>query len=457
MRLLAPVMLVLGVIGVAPAAAQVVTLRQHPGPSLRQGPVLVGEQVAWSQVECLRGCGILDFAETDSLYEVRTAGDGVARTVFRAREVRAFGGSNSMHRTFSFLASDEALVTLRVTSTGGEAGDETAQVVVRAGALGTRRPVLVDCRAQHLVSEAPVALDGNRLAYDPDPCDDVPRLVVRDLGTGATTALAEPAGGGLLDLRSRFVAWTATSSGEPRLVVHDLVSGTTAYSAPNPGLTALDLDADGTVAAVSGKPRRPCSTGRLLRYSLAAPAPAELGPACATGVSIDAGSILFLGWDGPARTLRALSPAGAVEDLVRFGRVRPGAFDVEGGRLAWAARACTGDSAIFVGTVAEAPHDAGSINCRVRLRPGAVPVRQGVATLRMSCPRGCAGEISLRHAGARRFSLMPGEREVRIRLRRHARARLERRGSLEAHVKAVTFNRAGERRVERRAATLVAR
>jgi hypothetical protein len=449
-------MLLLGGLAAAPGAAQVVTLRQHPGPSLRHGPVIVGEQVAWSQEGCIRGCGDYDFAATDSLYEIRTAGDGVARTLFRGREIRA-SGSQSILRTFSFLASDQALVTLRSTSTTDSVGDETAGLVVRAGAPGARRPVLVDCRAEYLAGEARVALDGNRLAYDPDPCDEVPRLVVRDLGTGETTALPEPAGGGLLELHGRFVAWTATSSGEPRLVVHDLVAATTAYSAPNPGLTALDLDADGTVAAVSGQPRRPCATGRLLRYSVAAPAPADLGPACATDVAIDAGRVFFLGWDGPARTLRVLNPAGAVEDLVRFGRVRPGDFDVEGGRLAWAAHACTGDAAIFTAAVAETPHDAGSINCRARLRPAVVPVRRGVATVRLSCPRGCAGELSLRRAGRREFSLMPGEREVRIRLWRHARARLERRGSLETLAKAVIFSRAGERRVDRRAVTLVAR
>jgi hypothetical protein len=457
MRLLAPVMVLLGVLGAAPAAAQLVTLRQHPGPSLAQGPVLVGEQTVWSEVGCLRGCGPLSFSGTDSLYEIRMAGGGETGTLFRARQVRASSGPSFIHRTFSFLASEAQLVTLASTSTGDEAEGEARRVVVRAGAPGTGRSVLVDCSAEYFGGEAPIALDGSRLAYDPDPCDGVPRLVVRDLVTGATTELPEPAGGGLIDLRGRFAAWIASLGGEPRLVVHDLMAGTTAYSAPSPGVTALDLDADGTVAAVSGMPRRPCATGRLLRYSVAAPAPADLGPACATGVAIDAGRIFFLGWDGPARTLRALTPAGAVEDLVRFGRVRPGAFDVEGERLAWAARACTGDAAIFAGTMAEAPYDAGSINCRARLSPGAVPVRRGVATIRLTCPRGCAGELGLRHAARRQFSLMPGEREVRIRLWRRVRERLERRGSLEALAKAATFNRAGERRVDRRAVTLVAR
>jgi hypothetical protein len=194
--------------------------------------------------------------------------------------------------------------------------------------------------------------------------------------TGATSAPPDPAGGGLLDLRGRFVAWTASSGGEPRVLVHDLDTGTTAYTAPNPGLTALDLDADGTVAAVSGQPRRPCSTGRLMRYSIAAPAPADLGPACATEVAIDAGRIFFLGWDGPARTLRALPPDGAVRDLVRFNRVAPWEFDVSGERIAWAARDCAGGEAIFTSRLSAPPSDMGSSDCRARFGPGVAGVRR---------------------------------------------------------------------------------
>jgi hypothetical protein len=107
-RLPAPVMVLLGVLGAAPAAAEVVTLRPPPGPSLAQGPVLVGERVAWAQRGCLTGCGALAFdGETDSLYEVRTAGDGAARTLFRARDVRASSGPRFFGHTFSFMGSSD--------------------------------------------------------------------------------------------------------------------------------------------------------------------------------------------------------------------------------------------------------------------------------------------------------------------------------------------------------------
>jgi hypothetical protein len=449
-------LVVLGTAGTA--AAQVVTLRPSPGPELTQGPQLAGDRVVWSQTLCLTGCDIDSPSETEAAYEIRSVrGDGSRRRLFRARTSGAFSGPNFGFDVFSFLASEQALATLHVTLSGDELEGESGRIAVRAGAPGTRRALLVNCSAPFFTGAAPGALDGSRLAYDPDPCDDLPRLVVRNLATGETVAPPEPAGGLLLRLRGRFVAWIAGSGAEARLVVHDLMAGATAYSAPAVDVLALDLDADGTVAAVSGRPSRPCSTGRLLRYSVAAPVATDLGPACATAVAINAGSIVYLGWERFLRTLTAVGPDGGARDLVRFGRVRPGAFDFDGERLAWSARDCGGGEAIFMGRLADAPLDAGSINCRARFGSGVAPVRRGIATVRLRCPRGCGGELSLRHMGRRDFSLLRGETDVRVRLRRDARARLERRGSLGALAKIVTFNRAGDRSARARAVTLVAR
>jgi hypothetical protein len=442
----------------AVADAQVVTLRPSPGPELTQGPQLTGPRVAWSQTLCLRGCDIDVPSETDAVYEVRSAGGGEpARRLFRARTSGSFSGPNFGYDRYSFLSSVEALATVHLTLGGDELEGESGRVALRAGAPGTRRALLVNCSGPFVTGPAPVALDGSRLAYDPDPCDDLPRLVVRDLVTGEAIALPEPAGGALLNLHGRYVAWIAGEAAAARLTVHDLVTGAAAYSAPAVDVLALDLDADGTVAAVSGQPSRPCSTGRLLRYSVAAPAAADLGPACAGGVRIEAGRIVFLAWERFTRTLRAVGSDGAVQDLVRFGRVLPGGFDFDGERLAWVARDCGGGEAIFLAARADAPLNAGSINCRARFRSGVVPVRRGVATVRLTCPRGCGGELSLRHMGRRDFSLPRGEREVGLRLRPDARARLERRGSLTALAKIVTRNRAGDRQARSRAVTLVAR
>jgi hypothetical protein len=214
-----------------------------------------------------------------------------------------------------------------------------------------------------------------------------------------------------------------------------------------------------------------CVAGRLLRYSVAEPGPVDLGvDVCATGVRIEGGRIVFLGWEGFTRTLRVMDSAGAVEDLVRFGRAlpggvgprgfvfEPGGFDFRGGRIAWVARNCPGGQSIFVGSADQAPESAGSINCRARYRSGIVPVRRGVATVRLRCPRGCAGWLRLRHlAEMRQFSLEPGEIRVRLRLGPRARTRLERRGSLEALAKMVTRNRAYDRLARTRVVTLVAR
>ena len=448
-------MLLVVVCSAGPAAAQVVTLRPYPGPVLTQGPVVVGNDVVWSQQRCVRQCwsGIFSPPDTAAVYAVRSGRAGrVPQTLYRARlSHSSSGGPRFRYDTVLFDASEQALVTTHMTQRGDAVEGDSSSIVVRAGPPGTVRPVLVDC--SDVVGSPRVDLDGNRVAYDPDPCDDSARLVVRDLGTGATVALPEPAGGAPLALRGRFVAWIA--GGE--LVVHDLMTGSVAYSAPATGVRALDLDADGTVAAVSGDARRPCATGRLLRYSMAAPGPADLGPACATGVAIDGGRIVYLGWEGIFRTLRAVEPDGAAQVLVDFGRVRPGGFDFGGERFAWAARDCGGGEALFALTLADAPIGAGSINCRARFRSGVVPVRRRIATVRLRCPPGCAGELSLRHMGRRQFSIPRAGGDVQVRLRRDVWARLQRAGSLPALAKMVTSNRAGDRQARSRQVTLVAR
>jgi hypothetical protein len=464
-RLVAAVVVLAGLSCAGPAFAEPVAipwlrLLPYPGPSLAQGPFVLGGQIVWAQQRCLGGCsrGVFSPFGTESLYLIKSVGDDGARVIARLRLSRYFsGGPSFADETVSFLVSERVLVTVRVKRTGDEGG-EFSGVVVRAGAPATGRPLLVDCSSEEFSGQAPVALDGNRVAYDSDPCDDRPRLVLRDLGTGETVALPEPAGGRLLSLRGRFVAWIAGLGADARLVVYDLMMGTTAYSAPATGVQALDLDADGTVAAVSGEPRRPCATGRLLRYSLAAPEPADLGPACATGVVIDGGRIVHLGWDGPTRTLRLSGPDRGGQDLVRFGRVRPGSFDADGERIVWTARDCGGDKGIFRATLAEAPLSAGSVNCRARFEAGVVPVRRRIAIVRLRCPRGCAGELSLRHMGGRWFSILTGEpKAVRVRLRRDLWDRLKRLGSLPALAKVVTLNRAGDRQARSRAVTLMAR
>lgn len=63
----------------------------------------------------------------------------------------------------------------------------------------------------------------------------------------------------------------------------------------------------------------------------------------------------------------------------------------------------------------------------------------------------------LRHMGRRKFSIYRAGGDVRVRLSRRARSRVERRGSLQALAKIVTYNRAGDRQARGRAVTLVTR
>lgn len=458
-RALALAVLLAGPCVAASAAAQVATLRGFPGPRLAQGPELAGERVAWAQARCVEDCDPELRNFSSERWEVRAMGrDGRARRLFRARVDHATGGAQFFDESYSFLLSEQVLATVHRTQRGDETEGESGSAELLAGPPGGRRERLVDCAADFFDGSVPVALDAAVLAYDPNPCDDLGRLVLRDFTTGVTRALPDAPARTALRLRGRFAAWLAEEGGSTTLVVYDHVAGAVAYSAPAADVRAFDLDADGTVAAVAGRASRPCSSGRLLRYSVASPAPAEIDvPVCATGVRIDAGRIVFLGWEGASRTLRLAGPDGAVRDLVRFGRVRPGGFDAEGERIAWAARACSGGEAIFTAGLGQAPLGVGSINCRARFGSGVVPVRRGVATVRLRCPRGCGGELRLRHMGRRHFSLLRGEREVRVTLSDRARQRLRRRGALDALAKLVTRNRAGDRHARMRQVTLVAR
>jgi hypothetical protein len=179
-RALALVSLLAGLCVAAPAAGQVVTLRPNPGPELRQGPQVVGPRVAWSQTLCLRGCGIDFSSETGAVYEIRSAaGEGRSRLVFRARTSGAFSGPNFGYDRYSFLLSEQVLATVHATFSGDEVEGESGRVALRGGAPGTRRPVLLNCSAPFFSGDAPLAIDGGRVAYDPDPCDERPQLVVR--------------------------------------------------------------------------------------------------------------------------------------------------------------------------------------------------------------------------------------------------------------------------------------
>jgi hypothetical protein len=444
----------------APAGAQVATLREYPGPALTQGPVLTGDQVAWGQTTCVESCDPdFGYNNTDRYEILSAAGETPARRLFRARIQHADSGPNFFHGWYWFRLSGVTLATVRRTYEGNEVLGESGAAELVAGPPAGPREQLFQCSVEYFSGIVPLALDGSRLIYDPDPCDEAAQLVLRDVATGETRELPPSATGSELHLRGRFAAWIGAEAGSARLVVYDLVAGTEAYSAPVGDVRALDLDETGTAAVVTGQQRHPCTTGRLFRYSIATPSPTEIPtPVCSTGVQLGGGGgIVFVGWEGFTRTLRLATPEGRIDDLVRFGRVRSGDFDAEDGRFAWAVRDCGGGEAIFTGKLAEPPGTAGSLNCPARLGSGIVPVSRGRATLRLDCPRGCAGELSLRRIAKRNFALLRGESTVTLRLGRRARARLADRGSLTAIARLVWRNRAGDRLARSGAVMLVAR
>ena len=425
------VVLVLLALPSSAAAAPVVMLRPFPGPELREGPFITSTGVGWTQARCIADCVDQALGESDELYAIRSSGPaGRFRTLFRTRLRHDAAGPNPVQEWISARLSAQAVAVLRSGTSG--------RLTLRAGRPGERLELLFDC-AFNGADDVPVALDGRTLVYEPDPCSAPVRLAVRDVPSGLTRVvpLAEPDNPGSLQVSADFAAWLRYQQGGPHVVVFDLMTGTEVYAVPIEPALALGgwaLGAGGTVVAATGGSGGACRSG-LVWYSVAEPVRHELATsACPTPLRIANGRIFFFGPRGKARFLRSVSLAGEVRDHVRFGRVIPRSFDVRGARIAWAARDCGGDVAIFGGLLGRGVLGVGPVTCPTRLAPSPATVRRGRAKIRLDCPRGCSGDLALARAGRLLtevpFGLPPGGGTVTLGLPQAARKHVERHGSL---------------------------
>jgi hypothetical protein len=385
--------------------------------------------VGWTQARCIADCVDPELGESDELYAIRSSGPaGRIRTLFRTRLRHDAAGPNRVQESISAWLSAQAVAVLR-SGTGG-------RLTLRAGRPGERLVLLSDC-AFNGADDVPVALDGRTLVYEPDPCSAPVRLAVRDVPSGQTRVvpLAEPDNPGSLQVSGDFAAWVRYQQGGPHVVVFDLMTGTEVYAVPiEVALGGWALGADGTVVAATGGTAGACRSG-LVWYSVAEPVRHELATrACPSPLRIANGRIFFFGPRGKARFLRSVSLAGEVRDHVRFGRVLHRSFDVRGARIAWAARDCGGDEAIFGGRLGRGVLGVGPVTCPTRLAPGPATVRRGRAKIRLDCPRGCSGDLALARAGRLltegTFGLPPGGGTVTLGLPQAARRHVERHGSL---------------------------
>jgi hypothetical protein len=342
--ILALVGLLLATTGADARVLQTVT----PADRLAEGPLLAGNRVAWEENRCASsgGCGF----EADTRYRIRAAGPGGIRTLRQGRIRSLPGGSNSFFSSISFDLSPSRFVLARSefgTTNEQEfaaerlfAGDRRGDGLTQLFACATDRQSLVNA----------FALAGDRVAYDPDPCDARAVIEVRALGAGSTKAI--DLGNGMLEdvaLAGRFVA----SAHAGRVRVHNANSGAELFSAPLPPgtLHGIDVAADGRLAVSVGSQRigrRSCWRSRLWLRDAGGGSLQLKRPQPCWDARLSRDGVVFLrGGRHPSR-LELLSPGGSGRVIVDFGS-RPvwESFDARHMRAAFAAR-CDGRMRIRV-------------------------------------------------------------------------------------------------------------
>jgi hypothetical protein len=336
--------LALIVLLVAPAAAPARVLQSvTPDGTLAEGPLLAGARVAWEETRCLArgGCGF----EASRRYRIRAAGPRRVTTLTRGRLRSLPGGSNALFDSVSFDLSPRRFVLGWSTFGTSNEQDFWEGGLLIGGPEPTRLKHVPGggCRAERFTVDHAFALTGAVLAYDRDPCDERPVLVLRDgaAGTVRRVDLGPPAGS-LTDIAIAG-RWVASTHGR-QLQVHDVETGAELFSAPLPPgtLHGIDVARDGRVAVTVGSERlgrRTCWPSRLWLLAAGGSALEEqpVSP-CWDARLVRAGVVYLAGERRPLR-LELQTGAGVQRTLVAFGarRVREN-FDAQGTRGAIAIR-----------------------------------------------------------------------------------------------------------------------
>lgn len=459
-RFAAPVGLALALL-IAPAAAATERVAIVPGLSA-DSPQLVGSQVAWQQVRCLRDCpdDPVDCSPGGQVsgYRVQLGAPGrPARTLFRKRLECAQSGPNFGIDRASALVSARRLALLDWTFSGDEVTGDSSSGALLAGPR--RGPLARIYRCDSGSSELPlVALEGDLLAYDTTPCEAARHLALRDLATGETRPLPHPpASITAISLSGRNLAYVTNTE----LAVYDHVTGARIYGSPAPAgtrITGVALDAQGRAAIATQRADADagtCDARALTWLSAAEPQPHPLpGEPCGTHLAFDNDEIVY---ETP-RDVRSVTLDGTHGQVAFFGDVEHRAFDYDGARVALATRTCSNEMAVYRHRLDEYTFLAGQARCEARIATSRLRARQGRAGVTLRCPRACTGAVVLRAGrwtlGARPFgSRRRGAKTVRVPLNARGRAML-RRGPVRVTIVVGVRDRDYTRNIVRRTATL---
>ncbi len=329
-------LLALVVLAALPAVAPARVLQSlTPADRLAEGPLLAGNRVAWEETRCASpgSCGF----EADTRYRIRSFGPSGFHTL-RSGRIRSLpGGSNSFFSSVSFELSPSRFVLARSEFGTTSEQDFAAERLFAGDRNGGGLAQLFACATDQQTVVNVFALAGDRVAYDPDPCDDQARIEVRDLGGGSTNTI-DLGSGTLADvaLAGRFVA--SVHAGLVR--VHNANSGAELFSAPLPpgSLHGIDVAADGRLAVSVGSQRigrRTCWRSRLWLRTAGGSALEQQPVTPCWDARLVRGGVVYLAGERRPLRLESIRNGGSRRTIVAFGdrRAREN-FDAQGARAA---------------------------------------------------------------------------------------------------------------------------
>lgn len=420
------VIVALGAAGSAHAAPDALLY----GPALSQPTALTTGTVV----------GTVDMVGRSDRYSVLSFGaGGTPSTLYRADATPTESGAAVHNAEYGYAASDSHLAVLRVESM------VTEQSVAQSAGLGfgarSDLPVLPSVFAcDSGGTPGPTfAVDGARVAMLADECGPM-RLLVHEAGSTRTLPVAANTIDRSLELAGGYVAYeVSTPRGDGtyagRTVVARADTGEEVFGVDG-SASGFALAPDGTlVVAVTRRAidrDQTCLSGQLFVATPAAPAPREVPGAQPCGrVELAGDRAVFR---DPDAVLRATSLTGESVALAS-GVIGDAEFDGAPGRVALLMPSCAGSAlyALALDGSSGEPEQVGP--CTARLLSRNLRVSGRTASVRLDCPRGCMGSVSLSFAGGFRsiaggpFFAAPGRRAtVRLRLSRTVARSVRRRG-----------------------------
>jgi hypothetical protein len=437
-RLLALSVLALAVALAAPAGASARSVL-YSAFDLNPGGTYVGVSENYGFVgPVLAGDSILYARGSESQIAIARTDDGVTgRSIGTIRDLRG------EYRSIALDASEQRVALAEVAHTCGFDCRTSTLVTDRvlAGPLdGPPVPVAgcgpeaPGCGAACFEYTPEVSVSGTAIAFF-DRCGR--RMVVRDdggAGPPAERTFTPERPDGTPRVAGRYVAWLEwgpESVTSRTVVVHDWVTGQEAYRVDAPGVTALDVQADGKVAYALNEGR---GTTRVAWASADEPRshPGPVFPTPIVDVRIERDRIGVRARESGTPRLATLAVLGLdARELARHRETASlGGWDFDGTRIAWATHPCERAAIVAwdFGTDTRPPAlPAG--RCPVpKITVRSTGVRGRSFGLPMRCPAepalGCRGSVRLvaRSRSGRRFAL--GRHDYDIEPRRSSRVKI---------------------------------